>query len=857
MSALLDQFIEEASDLLEAAGAALLVLERNPADQRAINDLFRSVHTFKGTSALFDFPALTKLVHVGEDLLDGVREGAIPVSGELVDLQLEMLDLLRNWVDAVRTSGGLPEDAAGLSRDLIARLAAAKVPGGAAPAAAAPAAPAASPAAVCGWLDSVSERERMTAFRAALDDGLGVLAIEYEPDTECYFRGEDPLLTCRGVPDLLALVIETVGPEPALADFDPYQCRLRFHALTTAPRAELEHLFRYVADQVRLIAVAPERLAIAAGIGGTDDESELFSQECAAWVAQGRLAEVRERALALRAQIDSGRRSASALRWLIAVIESAPDKSDWLLRLVKAVGTGSIDWSAAVTSDAASVIVPESELVVRIVEEQRHILALPADDAVVLGGRIASVGRTLANIATAHGMLDAARMLEAATTLALQAADPQLLCDAADACFGGGAAGAQPLAAEHVDAPLATGKAAAANADGRDLRQTRMLKVDQAKVDRLMSLIGELVVAKNALPFLARRAEQVYGSREMSREIGQRYSVIDRLAQEMQEAIMEVRLLPVSEVFARFPRLIRDISRKLDKQIDLVLEGEETQADKNIIELLGDPLIHIVRNAADHGIETPQVRIAKGKPAQGTIRLRAMQEGDLVVIEISDDGRGVDTKRVLAKALERGLINPEDVERMTPGEAANLIFHPGLSTADEVSDLSGRGVGMDVVQTQIRDAGGTVSVTSQPDVGTKVRLALPLSMAVVRVMTIETAGALYGVPIDMIAETVRIDASAIREIKQSEAFLLRDTIVPIVRLRRLLRLPGRLEEREAVLVLRTGAGLVGMIVDRFDEHMDIILKPLEGILVGLKGFAGTALLGDGRVLMVLDVKELL
>jgi two-component system chemotaxis sensor kinase CheA len=212
---------------------------------------------------------------------------------------------------------------------------------------------------------------------------------------------------------------------------------------------------------------------------------------------------------------------------------------------------------------------------------------------------------------------------------------------------------------------------------------------------------------------------------------------------------------------------------------------------------------------------------------------------------------------VIAKALERGLIDPEEAERMTPGEAAALIFHPGLSTADEVSDLSGRGVGMDVVQTSIRDGGGSVTVSTQPGLGTTVRIAMPLSMAVMRVMTIETAGALYGVPIDLIAETVRVDADKIRTIKQAEAFLLRDTIVPLVRLRKLLHLPGRFEEREAVLVLRTPAGLVGMIVDRFDEHMDIILKPLEGILVGLRGFAGTALLGDGRVLLVLAVKELL
>jgi two-component system chemotaxis sensor kinase CheA len=272
--------------------------------------------------------------------------------------------------------------------------------------------------------------------------------------------------------------------------------------------------------------------------------------------------------------------------------------------------------------------------------------------------------------------------------------------------------------------------------------------------------------------------------------------------------------------------------------------------------LLGDPLIHVIRNAADHGIEPPDARIAKGKPAHGTIRLKAMQEGDLVVIEVSDDGRGVDTRRVIAKALERGLIDAEAAERMSPAEAANLIFHPGLSTTDAVSDLSGRGVGMDVVQTSIRDAGGSVAVSFEPDAGTTVRLALPLSMAVMRVMTIETAGTLYGVPIDLIAETVRVDAADIRSIKQSEAFLLRDTIVPLVRLRRLLRLPSTPQEREAVLVLRLRTGLVGMVVDRFDEHMDIILKPLEGILAGLKGFAGTALLGDGRVLMVLDVKEL-
>jgi two-component system chemotaxis sensor kinase CheA len=849
MSALLDQFVEEAGDLLEAAGAALLVLERNPADQHAVNDLFRSVHTLKGTSGLFDLPALTKLVHAGEDLLDSVREGAIPVSGDFVDLQLEVFDLLRAWIDAIRSNHCLPDNAASFSHELIVRLSESNVPAGAAKPTGGDTS-GAVPTVGSDWVDGLTESERLLAFRTAAADHLCIVALEYEPDKDCYFRGEDPLLTCQNITDLIAFQIETVGPDPAPDEFDPYACRLRFRALSTAPKAELEHLFRYVADQVRIAELPPERLAMPSGMEGADAEAQAFAGECAKWIGEGRLREVRAKALALLEAVDSQLRCASALRWLVAVIDCAPLNTEILLRLVRFVRGGDeprrVD---AVVTPAPGV--PSNDLVKRIVGEQRRILALPTDDVMVRAGRIASVGRTLANVAAAHGAAEVVRKLDAATALALQAEDQRSLFEAVDECFAGGR---HAPAAESTD-NVATPEKAEPSSDAR--AASRMLKVDQGKIDRLMALIGELVVAKNALPFLARRAEQVHGSREMSREIGQRYGVIDRLAQEMQEAIMEVRLLPVSEVFARFPRLIRDVARKLDKQIDLVLEGEETQADKNIIELLGDPLIHVVRNAADHGIESPEARIAKGKPAQGTIRLKAMQEGDRVVIEVSDDGRGVNTERVIAKALERGLIDAEQAERMKPADAANLIFHPGLSTMDAVSDLSGRGVGMDVVQTSIRNAGGTVSVTSQPDVGTTVRLALPLSMAVLRVMTIETAGTLYGVPIDLIAETVRVDASAIRSIKQAETFLLRDTIVPLVRLRKLLRLPGVFEEREAVLVLRLAGGLVGLIVDRFDEHMDIILKPLEGILVSLKGFAGTALLGDGRVLMILNVKELL
>jgi two-component system chemotaxis sensor kinase CheA len=345
----------------------------------------------------------------------------------------------------------------------------------------------------------------------------------------------------------------------------------------------------------------------------------------------------------------------------------------------------------------------------------------------------------------------------------------------------------------------------------------------------------------------------------MSREIKDQYAVIDRLAQEMQRAIMEVRLLPVSEVFERFPRLVRDLARKLDKHIELKVVGEDTAADKTIIEALADPLLHLVRNAIDHGIEAPRQRSNAGKPEVATIQLRASQEGGQVIIEVSDDGKGIDPAAIRAKAVEKGLISAEAAKAMADQDAIDLVFLPGFSTAEAVSDLSGRGVGMDVVRTAIAKINGRVSISSQKNVGTLVRLTLPLSMAITRVMTVEVGAGLYGVPMDGVVETVRVPKQRIRKIKQAETFALRDAIVPLVRLHTLLGIERgtREVEDEAVLVARVGGIVIGFVVDRFREGLDAILKPLAGVLAGVRGYAGSTLLGDGRVLLVLNLKELL
>ncbi|HEY0838016.1 MAG TPA: chemotaxis protein CheA, partial [Azospirillum sp.] len=412
---------------------------------------------------------------------------------------------------------------------------------------------------------------------------------------------------------------------------------------------------------------------------------------------------------------------------------------------------------------------------------------------------------------------------------------------------------ARPKAASPAAGATATATAAPAPEPAHE-RASTVLRVDQSRIDALMNLIGELVVAKNGLPFLARRAESVYGSREMAREIKEQHAVIDRIALELRTSIMQVRMLPVSTVFQRFPRLVRDLSRKLGKHVELVVEGEDTQADKTVIENLFEPILHLVRNSLDHGIEPD--RAAAGKPEAATLTLSASQDNDQVVIRVADDGRGIDPAAMRRKAIEKGLLDDEQAARLSDAEAVNLIFAAGFSTAAEVTDVSGRGVGMDAVRTTIEKSGGHVGVSSGIGVGTVVSLHLPLSMAVTWVMTLSVSGSQFGIPMDEIAETVRVPRSDVVAIKDREAFLLRDRIIPLVHLDRALALPPKAEADEiAVLVVHVDKQPVGLAIEAFGEGMEVIVKPMEGPLAGVPGYLGTALLGDGKVLLVLNLKE--
>jgi two-component system chemotaxis sensor kinase CheA len=306
--------------------------------------------------------------------------------------------------------------------------------------------------------------------------------------------------------------------------------------------------------------------------------------------------------------------------------------------------------------------------------------------------------------------------------------------------------------------------------------------------------------------------------------------------------------------------LVRDTSRKLGKEVQLVLEGEQTEADKNIVEALADPLIHIVRNSLDHGLETPEVRQTVGKPASGTIIIRAAQQSDRVVIEVIDDGKGIDPAIIKRKAYEKGLIDEFTMERMDERTAINLIFAAGFSTAAVVTDLSGRGVGMDVVRTTVQKLNGTVTVDSETGKGTSIRISLPLSMTITQVMVIESDGQLFGVPMDHVMETVRVPRGSIHRIKQNMTAVLRGRVVPLKALNDRLGIAAEpranVDDELSVLLVQAGGEAMGLLVDGFRETLGVIQKPLSGFLSDLSIWSGSALMGDGSVLMILNIREI-
>lgn len=387
----------------------------------------------------------------------------------------------------------------------------------------------------------------------------------------------------------------------------------------------------------------------------------------------------------------------------------------------------------------------------------------------------------------------------------------------------------------------------------------RSLRVDIDRIDALVRLTGELTVIKNALGHVAGLAEGGHEPAALAASLRDQHALLGRLVDDLQHSVLSIRVLPMRHVFQRFPRLVRDLGASLGKPVRLVVEGEATEADKAIVEGLFEPLLHVIRNALDHGLEAADLRKARGKDLQGVIYLRAARQGEHVLVEIEDDGGGIDVEAVGKAAVRRGLISSETADLMTSAQITDLIFAPGFSTSQTLSDVSGRGVGMDAVRASVAQMGGRVELINRPREGALVRFVLPFTVMMTAVMTVEAGGQVFGVALDNVVETLKVSRTDVSMIGGAAAFAHRGQVIPLVELASVL---GAGSERSAavaahVVVANVAGQRVGLEVDRLGGRLDVMVKPLEGLLAGMAGVSGTTLMGDGRVLILLDLPELL
>jgi two-component system chemotaxis sensor kinase CheA len=391
------------------------------------------------------------------------------------------------------------------------------------------------------------------------------------------------------------------------------------------------------------------------------------------------------------------------------------------------------------------------------------------------------------------------------------------------------------------------------------------IRVSQAKLEQFMNIVAELIISKTMISHLVERlVPQVNGhpAAAVAKELAHASVHLDHVSKEIQASVLGIRMVPVKTVFSKFPRMLRDLSKASGKKIDLQLVGEDTEIDKSIIEELGDPMIHLIRNSADHGIEMPEVRLKSGKPEVGTVILRARHEGDSVIVEIEDDGKGIDPAVIRAKAVEKGLMTQDRADAMPDEEMVELIFAPGFSTAAVVTDISGRGVGMDVVRSNVRKLNGRVGVRSTVGKGSIFTIKLPLTLAIIDALLVRSGGQVFAIPGTAVEETLIVPPESVSHLTSRQAINLRGEVLGVCRLKHLLKSTTPVNSADevdglSVVVVSSSGRRMGIIVDAFVRRQEVVIKPLAPYLASLPGISGASIMGDGGVVLILDPAELL
>lgn len=762
---LLKDFFMEAQAMVDALEQNILVLENDPRNKDAIDEIFRAAHTLKGASATVQMTELAGFTHLMEDVLDEIRSDKVSVSGDVVDTLLKSIDIIKEILQCRGKGIEYSGDLSGITESLSSLLEGSEKPVTKTP------------------LKSsvIGKQDKPVNKPVVLDDELGGLS-EYELlelkeaageaeriyRVSVFFNEDNPMNTVGGIQVFAALknlgkILKTHPDFEALYE-DKYYPQVDYFITTQKDAAEI-----------------PEKISLSDVTTGVE-VAEIASS------APGKIKKSEASAMAAAAPPEAAKK---------AKPEEKPKQEP-----VKAKE------AAAVPEPDEKVKEPEST-------KNAGMGSVLRVDSKRIDNLLNLVSEAVINKATFNQI--STKFNE--TQIELQNTDLKLkerLKELFDSL---------PDYLEDIQ-------------KGRSLKEIKKEMGD--KYTDIYALLD---------PFQIQLKNAVTKFRSTSQNLG-------RITTELHERVLQIRMVPISQIFSRFPRLVRDVSKSLNKQIKLVIEGEETELDKSVIEDLLDPLIHCVRNSVDHGIEGPEDREKSGKPAEGLVLLKARNEGNMIIIEVSDDGKGIDVDKVREKAIERGVIHP--TKNLSDLEAFNLIFEPGFSTAKSVTNISGRGVGLDVVRKQIEKLNGNVSVWSEQGKGTKLTIKIPLTLAIIQGLLVKVGKEIYAIPIASVIDSHRIKPQEIKLIDNYEVYNVRNDVVSLIRLNRLFRIPS--EDRKDynfIVIVGSGDKKMGLMVDSLIGEEDVVIKPLKDKYTNSPGIAGATILGDGTVSLIIDVSQLL
>ncbi len=789
---LLKDFFAEAEQQVEQLESNILVIENDPSNHEAIDEIFRAAHTLKGGSATVEMMELSHFTHTVEDVLDEIRSDRLKVDEDVVDLLLTSIDVIKAMLEA-RQNGSIYEE----NIDSIVEKLHGYIPQKGGKATAKAAAPKAAPKPAPAPVPQPAEAAPAASANALVlpditEDDFAELKQTCEGNQKLWciavkFDESNPMNTVGGIQVFAALknvgnVLKTVPDFDALYE-DQFYENVFYYVATEADGPEIEDC-AFLSD-VTLIT-----------------DAHLLEDYTTGTAADPSVA-----------------KSVAS-----APVQAAPAAS--------APITPSDDLPAgknmtAAQSELLSDILNDNVLKPEVKKEEKKAEPKKEASAHAQQGSILRVdSRRIDNLLNlvSEAVINKASFNQ----LAMQNA-------------------AELSRFQSIEAEY---KERLHNLFDKLPDYMEQIKEGVSSVDIRKSILKEYGTLSNIFDEYETEAKNISGKfRSYTQNLG-------TIAGDLQEGVMKIRMVPINQIFSRFPRVVRDLQRELNKKIDLVIEGEDTELDKSVVEDLLDPIMHCIRNSVDHGIEAPEARTAAGKPETGTILLKASNEGNQIVIEIKDDGAGIDVEKVRRKAVDRGLIHPD--KAVTEQDAFNLIMQPGFSTADKISNISGRGVGLDVVKTMINNLKGTISINSAKGKGTSFIIKLPLTLAIIQGLLVRVGKEVYSIPIANVIESQCINISEINHIDNYEIMNVRNEVISVLRLSRLFGIPETVKSDECyIVIVGTQEKKIGVMVDALIGEEDVVIKPLKDQFTNSPGIAGASILGDGSVSLIIDVGQLL